>query len=101
VSSIGSQGTLQCRAVPSLQSSLIAGTKLEPLFGVFRSANGALLMRELTGASAQRSVESCAEVLLLQHAVSHYCPLPAGAKSTIAATYISGTEQQDVLATSQ
>jgi hypothetical protein len=67
----------------------------------FRRLNGALLVRELGVARAQHAVEECAEALLLQHAVSLYCPLAAGAKSTIAATYISGPSQPDLLATSQ
>lgn len=66
-----------------------------------RSIQGALLMRELAGPCTRRSVECCAEGMLLQHALSHYCPLAAGAKSTIAAAYISGVDQRDLLATSQ
>ncbi|WIA09393.1 hypothetical protein OEZ85_008799 [Tetradesmus obliquus] len=65
-----------------------------------RSMQGALLMRELAGPCTRRSVECCAEGMLLQHALSHYCPLAAGAKSTIAAAYISGVDQRDLLATS-
>jgi hypothetical protein len=58
-------------------------------------------MRELGIARTEHAVEACAEALLLQHAVSLYCPLAAGAKSTIAATFVSGPCQPDLLATSQ